>query len=412
MERKQTTTGTQAGCPAARQPQPDQDVTAIKARTPAAVLALIPYLLGFHPSHSLVVIGLGPPSGQVHVSFRYDLPDPPSRAHAREIAEHAAAVLGQSPEITAAVVAGYGPGTLVTPVAEAVRERLPAAGIELQELLRAEGGRYWSYLCTDPGCCPAEGVPFSTAAEQVAAEMTLAGRATLPDRGALARTIAPLGGLARQSMRQATRRAEARADELVAAAVRSGRDRAVARVLTEHGLQAVRDAISTCRAGARVPDHDEAAWLALVLTDIRIRDEAWARMDAQYKEEHQRLWTEVVRLAEEQYVAAPASLLAFTAWQSGDGALANVALERALDADPGYTMALLIRDAVTSGLPPSAAQVPMTPEEVAAAYEEDDAGERGAADYGEEKREGGGPAGPGRLTGSLDASGARKRPSG
>ena len=47
-----------------------------------------------------------------------------------------------------------------------------------------------------------------------------------------------------------------------------------------------------------------------------------------------------------------------------------MALERALDADPGYTMALLIRDAVASGLPPSAAQLPMTPEDVAESYGE------------------------------------------
>jgi Domain of unknown function (DUF4192) len=34
------------------------------------------------------------------------------------------------------------------------------------------------------------------------------------------------------------------------------------------------------------------------------------------------------------HVAAPASLLAFCAWQAGDGALANVALDRALDDNP------------------------------------------------------------------------------
>jgi hypothetical protein len=93
-------------------------------------------------------------------------------------------------------------------------------------------------------------------------------------------------------------------------------------------------------------------------------------MDPQFREAHQRLWTAVVRLAEREYVAAPASLLAFTAWQSGDGSLANVALQRALDADPGYTMAQLIRDAIASGIPASAAQLPMTPEEVAASYGE------------------------------------------
>jgi hypothetical protein len=77
----------------------------------------------------------------------------------------------------------------------------------------------------------------------------------------------------------------------------------------------------------------------------------------------------VVRRAQQPYVPAPASLLAFTAWQSGDGALANIAIERALAADPGYSMALLLAEAVESGLPPSAARPPMTPEEVEASYE-------------------------------------------
>jgi hypothetical protein len=67
-------------------------------------------------------------------------------------------------------------------------------------------------------------------------------------------------------------------------------------------------------------------------------------------------------------VPAPASLLAFTAWQSGNGALANVALERALEADPAYSMALLLRDVIDAGAPPSMARLPMTPEEVAASY--------------------------------------------
>jgi hypothetical protein len=73
------------------------------------------------------------------------------------------------------------------------------------------------------------------------------------------------------------------------------------------------------------------------------------------------------------YVAAPASLLAFCAWQAGDGALANVALDRALDDNPRYSMALLLREALDSGAPPSMPRLPMTPEEVAAAC---DAAER------------------------------------
>ncbi len=75
-----------------------------------------------------------------------------------------------------------------------------------------------------------------------------------------------------------------------------------------------------------------------------------------------------MRLAQPGYVAAPASLLAFTAWQCGDGALANVALDRALADTPGYSMALLLRDALAAGTPPSMATLPMTPGEVAASY--------------------------------------------
>ena len=92
-------------------------------------------------------------------------------------------------------------------------------------------------------------------------------------------------------------------------------------------------------------------------------------MDPAHRHAHQRLWTDLARHAQPGYVAAPACLLAFTAWQSGDGALANLALDRALADTPGYSMALLLRDAIDAGAPPSMAVPPMTPEEVAASYD-------------------------------------------
>ena len=53
-------------------------------------------------------------------------------------------------------------------------------------------------------------------------------------------------------------------------------------------------------------------------------------------------------------VAAPATLLAFAAWRNGGGAIASIALDRALDADPAYPMARLLPDAIDNGLAPSA----------------------------------------------------------
>lgn len=344
----------------------------VKIGSPGEVLSAVPYLLGFHPTRSIVVIGARPPRGRVHVTFRYDLLDPPEPGYASEIATHAAEVLRQQ-HVSMAIVVGYGPGVLVTPIVEELRAQLAGAGIQLREMLRAEDGRYWSYLCQDPACCPAEGVPFDVSSSCVAAQMTLAGNVTLPDRAALEQAVAPLGGTVRASMRQATIRAESRAAALIAQAAtradRPGRRRGgVLCSLIDEGLRSVSDAITTYREGGRITSHDDVAWLGVTVADFRVRDDAWARMDPRYRESHRRLWTDIVRRAEPRYVPAPACLLAFTAWQCGDGALANVATGRALEADPHYTMALLLQEAVGRGLPPSAAKLPMTPEEVADSY--------------------------------------------
>ena len=69
------------------------------------------------------------------------------------------------------------------------------------------------------------------------------------------------------------------------------------------------------------------------------------------------------------------------AWQAGDGALANVALDRALADDPRYSMAQLLRQVITAGAPPSLATLPMTPEEVAASYDEAEDDPEGVYDH-------------------------------
>ena len=48
------------------------------------------------------------------------------------------------------------------------------------------------------------------------------------------------------------------------------------------------------------------------------------------------------------------TVLAWVAYADGQGALANVAVERALEADPGYEMARLIEDAMSRMISPAA----------------------------------------------------------
>jgi hypothetical protein len=315
------------------------------------LLAVIPALLGFHPEHSLVVIGVSQPRGRLEVVFRYDLPQPPDPVTSAKIADHATSVLTRN-RLAMAVIAGYGPGPMVTPVTDTLVAALRRAGVTLHDVLRVEEGRYWSYACHDPHCCPPEGVPFNPREHPAATAVAAAGSTVLADRAALAATIAPLGALAAESISQAERTARAKG---VAA-----------------GLAAVGEAIGTYRAGNQLTSGGQFAVLAVTLADLRVRDDAWARMVPEHAAAHLRLWTDVVRRAPARYVPAPASLLGFVAWQSGNGALANVAAERALAADPGYSMAQLLLDAVGAGVPPSAARLPMSPEEVAATYAERD----------------------------------------
>jgi len=175
-------------------------------------------------------------------------------------------------------------------------------------------------------------------------------------------------------MAAATERALARVATLIARHRRSGQSGDMLRLVVEDGRRAVGEAITAYRGGGRIADDDQIAWLSVVLADLRVRDDAWARMEPEHQEAHRRLWADVVRAARPAYVPAPASLLAFTAWQAGDGSYANIAIERALDADPAYSMALLLADLLDAGAPPSAARLPMTPAEVAESYARAEAG--------------------------------------
>jgi hypothetical protein len=342
-------------------PDPEQ----LSVSSPAALLAVVPHLLGFVPTNSLVVIGAAPPRDRIQVVLRFDLPDPPDPGASAAIAEHAVSVLARQ-QLATAIMIGYGDGHLVSPLADALRETAAAANLPLRDVLRVDEGRYWSYLCREPSCCPAEGVPFDAAAHPLGAAMAAKGRELLCSREALAATVAPVTGSAAEAMKLETARAERIAARLAAEPADTDTSQPP---VVRRGLTAVQAAITLYRKGELIELPGTFAWLALVLTSLRVREDAWARMDADHNEAHLRLWTDLTRRAQTGYVAAPASLLAFVAWQGGNGALANVALDRALADDPGYSLSQLLRDTIDAGVPPSMARLPMTPEQVAASYD-------------------------------------------
>src|ERR1039458_8356657 len=118
--------------------EPPAEADPVRIDSTASLLAIVPYLLGFEPANSMVVIGTHPCTGQVMLTLRYDLPDPPDPQDAAGIAAHAIGILtGQ--HARSAFAAGYGPGRLVTPLADALRTAAPPAGLEMRGGPRGQG---------------------------------------------------------------------------------------------------------------------------------------------------------------------------------------------------------------------------------------------------------------------------------
>lgn len=182
--------------------------------SPADLITAVPYLLGFHPTDSLVLVGLT--GTTVAVASRTDLPSPAEAVDwADEVMPQQLRML-QHADVTAAIVIGYGPATRVTPVLDTVAPRLRTAGIDVSDKLRVTGRRYFSYLCQNPSCCPIDGLPFDPDRSDLAMRAIVAGHTTLPDRQALVASIAPIDGPARTAVTRATYQARTRRHALSA----------------------------------------------------------------------------------------------------------------------------------------------------------------------------------------------------
>ncbi|MDI6099152.1 DUF4192 domain-containing protein [Actinoplanes sp. NEAU-A12] len=312
----------------------------LQVRSPSELVAALPFLMGYHPHDSVALVGRR--GRDLDFGACFDLPPPgldtdAARAATREVA---AGILLQEPD--AVVVIGYGPRRRVTPVVVHVAEALRDFGVGIDDVIRVHEGRWWSYLCEEPRCCPPEGnlcLPYDSV---IAAEATFLGQVALPSRGDLVAQVAAVQGPGRAAMVVATEAARRRFGELVTG------DRDTKR-LRRAGRAAVREAEKRYRSGATLTD-DETAWLGVLLTDPAVEDYALDRIGR--NEWRVGLWTDVLRRVEPVYVPAPAALLAFTAWQLGRGALARVAVDRALAAEPGHELAGMLHQVLGFAISP------------------------------------------------------------
>jgi hypothetical protein len=191
----------------------------------------------------------------------------------------------------------------------------------------------------------------------VAATATAAGAVALPDRDALAARIAPLTGPARQRMADATSTAAQSVLDLIDTIAPSAAtdpntplDADVDRAL----LAAARTNLAWAQHHYRnaIPVDDKMAALVTVLVDMApVRDHAARHTTGEPWEID--MWTDLVHRADPHFATAPATLLAMSALRAGNGTIAAIAVQRALDADPADRLANLLARAVAAGIPPS-----------------------------------------------------------
>jgi hypothetical protein len=326
----------------------------VRIRDVGEMAAGLPHLLGFHPRESVVLLGLGGESGRrVGLTVRADIPPP---GHDRDLARvlsrslatdrpDAAMVFVVSEEADAEIGAVLG-----LPHHDLVRELcrgLSRRAVPVRDVVLVRSGRWWSYDCPDPCCAPGAGtpVPGGVAELEVASIATgsvvAAAREDLMTRIAVPPdhdSTAMAGACARVGVQLSTDLLDTGPEPIAA-----------------ESWAAVMAGIARCRPGAvtggALSDEDVAR-IVWGLRDGAVRDLAIELALGGEPAAAEQLWTECTRRAPAPLDAAPATLLAISAWLRGDGAMANIALDRALASAPGYALAGLLRDALGACMTP------------------------------------------------------------
>jgi hypothetical protein len=320
--------------------QSDPSAPAVRMRlsSPAEILAAVPYLLGFTPEKSLVLIGLR--GKTVGLTMRLDID---AALEMREM--YIARLRSDGASSVVLILLDPEPDDRRRPgvsLMRTVRRACEREGIGVKDALGVREGRYWSYLCTDTSCCPPGGraVPVAGSVDhsKVAAPFVAIGSAPLVNRAALEASIEPVTGKRRTALD---------------AAYLLALEKPVS-YPTLRWMEAVRRYAGT-EGGrpARSFTDSEAVRLIVGLNDVLVRDEVLSWTAAESNTGVLAVLRELAPFALPPFDTNVLAALAWAAFSFGDGALAAIALERALTADPHHALAGLLASALDGGVTPT-----------------------------------------------------------
>lgn len=303
--------------------------------SPRQLLSALPHLIGFHPDASIVTVAMD--DDEILTIARVDATENSVR-----LPESLLATLRQAQNAALVLIAYLDDEITLDQLTELVPQ---SSEFQLLDALWVRNHRWSSLMCEDLSCCPQDGNELAdvTATEL---EFVLAGSAPFASRDDLANRLASL-----------TLRAEQTQARDAADASLSGEFEAQGQT-SESKVPTRNDFLNRLMHLWEQDLHwnwEEFALLNVIVSDIQMRDGFLRQMLDQPKLRLPIRTTLMIAVsqAHEQYVAALATALAGCAWLDGNGAMATVALERALTADPSYSLARLLERAISHSVPPS-----------------------------------------------------------
>ncbi len=306
------------------------------------LITAVPFLLGFHPSHSLVVIAMhsNAQDNSLGMALRIDLPPSLDSDHIDLLAHH---VLRDGAD--SAVCVAYAPSSrtdigalLIALTAGFMRNK-----ILVRDAIVVSGGRYKSIICNNhPTTSDSDKALPDIESSAIAAEHVVMG------------VPMPFGSVEEMA-------------EIIAPLSRAAEPEWIAQVETfridessPHLSELRRDGVSTMEllfdhfhSGLGISNYTLAARMIGRMSDIQVRDFAMGIHHEDTFDTYFALWCELARLAPAGYLAPIASIVAAMAYENGNGALAHKALDRAFSDDEKYPLAQLLRRVFNAGWPPS-----------------------------------------------------------
>jgi hypothetical protein len=303
--------------------------------SPVDLLSAVPFMIGFTPQDSLVVMGLR--NEAVEVAMRLDFPENLDLDQISTIVTHL-----RSNSVEEALLVSYIPESVTDAdvVIKALSEALESGGFPLRESLIVVAGRWRSLVCTDGECCPMEGQPLPPLdSSRIAAEQIALGN-PLPfsDESAMLEALEPF------PLNKEIEEWIAQIPEID--------DESNSQPLQQEGAEAIIDLITDFESDGICRDKRLVALVLVRLKDLQVRDFALGSVTEERSTTFFDAYRWLMRMAPVGYVAPIASIFAAICYERGDGALAQRALQRAIDDDPQYPLADLLRQLFATGKRP------------------------------------------------------------